>query len=90
MVSEARSKQTVELLHQDVRVTLQYKKGRKTYSDECLGGVDSYIGSHALCCKSSTETFSLLQRAVNEDFKQSLIAVEWVYRSLPLHTNSLW
>ena len=53
MVSEVRSKQIVELLHQDVRVTLQYKKGRKTYFDECLGGVVSYVGTHPLCCKSS-------------------------------------
>ena len=53
MVSEVRSKQTVELLLQNERVKLQYKKGRKTYFDECLGGVARYIGSHPLCCKSS-------------------------------------
>ena len=53
-MDEARRRGTEEMMVQGERVRLEYKRGRKTYIDECLGGVARTIGNRYVCCKYCT------------------------------------
>ena len=49
LVEEVRRKQRDEIFVQGERVRLEYKKGRKSYFEECPGGVARTIDSRLLC-----------------------------------------
>ena len=51
-MGEVRRKQSEEVVVLGERVRLEYMKGKKTYFDDCPGGVARTIGSRSLCCKT--------------------------------------
>ena len=60
-MKEARARQRVDITvsyeSEEYPVRLSYKKGRKTYSEECPGDVAGSVGSRLLCCMSYTVLF---------------------------------